>query len=297
MLQVWLRYKGLRIICREHGVHREPVPWAVHGSRFTKDFEQQVTWLGLNMSKKAMATFMKIDWATVGRCISRCRERIEPHPEERLHGLVNIAVDETSYRTGHKYITVIINQDTCSVVWAHEGHGKEVLMKFFDALTPEQLKAIKTVSGDGARWIDACIKERIPHATRCVDSFHVVTWAMEVVDKLRLNFAAERRAQAKSWEQKGCSEISEQIRQEGQKIKATKYVAGQRPEHLTEKQKERRMWLETWCPDLYIAINYRDCLSKLVGRSEADKIQENLNIWQNLARKSRIPEIRALGEN
>lgn len=99
------------------------------------------------MSKKAIATFMKIDWAIVGRCISRCRERIEPHPEERLHGLVNIAVDETSFRTGHKYITVMINQDTCSVVWAREGHGKEVLMKFFDALTPERLKAIKTVSG------------------------------------------------------------------------------------------------------------------------------------------------------
>ena len=120
---------------------------------------------------------------------------------------------------------------------------------------------------------------------------------MEVVDKLRLNFAADRHAQAKAWEQKGCSDISEQIRQEGQKIKATKYVAGKRPEHLTEKQKERRMWLETRCPDLYIAINYKDCLSKAVGRREADKIQENLNIWQNLARKkSRIPEIRALGE-
>ena len=56
------------------------------------------------------------------------------------------------------------------------------------------------------------------------------------------------------------------------------------------------MWRETWCPDLYIAINYKNCLSKLVRRCEADKIQENLNIWQNLARKSRIPEIRALGE-
>lgn len=157
----------------------------------------------------------------VGRCISRCRERIEPHPEERLHGLVNIAADETSYRTGHKYITVIINQNTCNVVRAHEGHGKEVLMKFFDTLTSEQLKAIKTVSVTGAGWIDACIRERIPHATRCVDSCHVVTRAMEVVDKLRLKFAAEKHAQAKAWEPKGCNEVLEQIRQGGQKLKVT----------------------------------------------------------------------------
>ena len=124
-----------------------------------------------------------------------------------------------------------------------------------------------------------------------MNSFHVVTRAMGIVVKLRLKFAAERHAQAKAWKLKGCCEVLEQIGQEGQKVKAAKFAAGKRPEPLTEKHNERRMWLET----LYI-VSYKDCLSKLVRRYEADKIQENLNIWSHLVRKSRIPEIRALGE-
>ena len=67
-------------------------------------------------------------------------------------------VDETSYRKGHKYMTVIINHDTGEVVWLHENHGKTVFEKFFQALTDEQRASIQYVSGDGARWIDECIE-------------------------------------------------------------------------------------------------------------------------------------------
>ena len=58
-----------------------------------------------------------------------------------------------SYKKGHKYITVIVNHDTNTVVWASEGHGKSVLEKFYKQLTPEQLSSIKVVTGDGAKWI------------------------------------------------------------------------------------------------------------------------------------------------
>ena len=53
------------------------------------------------------------------------------HP---LDTLVNIGIDETSYKMGHKYITVIVNHDTNTVVWAAKGHGKSVLEPFFKQL-------------------------------------------------------------------------------------------------------------------------------------------------------------------
>ena len=71
-------------------------------------------------------------------------------------------------------MTVVINNDTGEVVWVHEGHGKAVFDLFFKALTQEQRRTIELVSGDGAKWIDSCIKEHIPHARRCIDPFHVV---------------------------------------------------------------------------------------------------------------------------
>ena len=54
----------------------------------------------------------------------------------------NIGIDETSYRKGHKYITVVVNHNTNTVVWVGNGHGKSVLEQFYKALTDEQLKTV-----------------------------------------------------------------------------------------------------------------------------------------------------------
>ena len=59
----------------------------------------------------------------------------------------------------HPNITVIVNHDTNTVVWASEGHGKSVLEKFYKQLTPEQLSSIRVVTGDGAKWITECVNE------------------------------------------------------------------------------------------------------------------------------------------
>lgn len=124
-------------------------------------------------------------WETVGRCVNRALHDLEPERSRRLDGLVNIGIDETSYKKGHKYIAVIVNHDTNTVVWASEGHGKSVLEKFYKQLTPEQLSSIKVVTGDGAKWITECVNEYTPDCARCVDSFHVVEWAMTALDEVR----------------------------------------------------------------------------------------------------------------
>lgn len=66
-------------------------------------------------------------------------------------GLVNIGIDETSYKKGHKYMTEVINHDTVSVVWFGKGYGKEILSQFFELPTQEQRASICCVSADGAR--------------------------------------------------------------------------------------------------------------------------------------------------
>ena len=46
-------------------------PWARHGCRFTRAFEQQVAWLATHCSKSAVCELMRICWPTVGRIIER----------------------------------------------------------------------------------------------------------------------------------------------------------------------------------------------------------------------------------
>ena len=153
VLLVEIECRTHRVVCPKHGIVTAAVPWAYPGSGFTKEFDLTVTWLAEYLPRSAVANFMRIDWQTVGNCISRSLHDLEPERSRRLNGLVHIGIDETSYRKGHKYITVAVNHDTNTVVWVADGHGKSVLEQFYKYLTDEQLAGIKVVTGDGARWI------------------------------------------------------------------------------------------------------------------------------------------------
>lgn len=112
---------------------------------------------------------MGIDWKTVGNSVKATHDRLEPDVSVRLRGIKRFCVDETSYRKGHKYITVVYDLDQNRVAWVHDGHGKEVFTKFCLSLTEEERKAVEVVAGDGARWIDECTSEYFVNARRCTD--------------------------------------------------------------------------------------------------------------------------------
>lgn len=192
-IPVFLFYRRQRIECPEHGILSEWLPWEDGNSRFTESFNNEVAWMALQMSKLAVSILMGINWRTVGNCIKAAHDRIEPDISMRLHGLRHICVDETSYRKGHAYITVVYDMDKNQVVWVHENHGLEVFSQFCEMLTEEERAQIEIIAGDGAKWIDTCTKKYFPNATRCIDFFHVVEWANEALDEVRSNTAAKAR--------------------------------------------------------------------------------------------------------
>ena len=188
---VYICYQPKRIECPVHGVLTEYIPWADGRSRFTEDFSNEVAWMVCRMSKTAVALFEDIDWRSVGNCIKAAHNRIEPDVTVRMQDLRRICVDETSYRNGYAYITVVYDMDRNRVVWIHEGNGLEIFRLFCEALSPEERQKVEIVAGDGAQWIDTCTKAYFPNATRCIDFFHVVEWATEKLDKVRTATAAK----------------------------------------------------------------------------------------------------------
>lgn len=114
-------------------------------------------------------------------------------PPCMFDGLTAIGVDETSYRKGRTYITVVVDHKRKRVVWAHDGYGKEVLDLFFRQLTDEQRASIKAVTGDGAKWIGASVKEHLPNAERVLDSFHIVSWMTDTLDQVRKRLWSQAR--------------------------------------------------------------------------------------------------------
>jgi transposase len=174
-----------RVRCPVHGVLAAKVPWARHDSDYTYDFEMAVTWLALHATAQDVADYFRIKWHTVGSIAKRVQKSLEDQQPNRFDNLEAIGIDETSYKKGHKYMTVVVDHKTGHLIWAKQGHGKTVLTSFFKELSEEQRASIKVVTADGARWIADCIKDYCPNAERCVDPFHVVAWANDCLDEVR----------------------------------------------------------------------------------------------------------------
>ena len=300
---VHLRGYTQRIKCPEHGSIVADVPWAYPGSRFTKDFDLATGWLAEYLSKSAVSEYMRIDWETVGHCVSRALNEIEPDRSRRLNGLVRIGIDETSYKKGHKYITVVLNHDTNTVVWAAPGHGKAVLDKFFCGLTEEQRSSIRVVTGDGARWITSAIEEFCPNCDRCVDPFHVVEWATEAVDEVRREVWREAYNEYKQLDEafprgRGRPRLDDEssamltaAKRKAAEIKRSTYALGKAPENLTDNQRIRLEMIAQQNPRLYRAYRIKETLRLLLKLDDVEEAEQQLKSWLWWASHSRIPAI------
>lgn len=284
-----LKMDSSRIYCKEHGVHLEAVPFAYEGSEFTKDFDLTAAYFARNVSKSFVSEYMRISWPTVGRCISRARNDLDPDLSRRLDGLVNIGVDETSYKSGHKYITVIVNHDTNEVVWLHKDHGKEVLKLFFEQLSDEQRASIKAVSGDGARWIDECIKEYIPSVTRCTDAYHTVSWANDALDDVRaeawhkandkLKTANKKYSRGRPAKDDEARQKLKDRKQYASSIKNSRYALGKNPENLTDNQQAKLEMIAESEPRLFKAYRLKEDLRTILHLKDPSSAESLLDQW------------------
>src|SRR5690606_22258270 len=121
------------------------VPWARHGSWFTRDFEDTVGWLATATSKTAITELMRIGWRAVGGIVTRIQAEIDAQVD-RLEGLRRIGIDEISYKKGHRYLTIVVDHDTGRLVWAGVGKGTTVIDRFFELLGPQRCALITHVS-------------------------------------------------------------------------------------------------------------------------------------------------------
>jgi len=279
------------VSCAPNGVVAAAVPWARHNSRFTREFEELATWLSLSCTKTAVATLLRISWNTIGPIISRMRAELDSNPAARFEGLVRIGVDETSYKKGHKYITVVINHDTGKVIWAHEWHGKTIFTEFFKLLSKEQLANMQLVSGDGAKWIQACIDAYCPKAKRCIDPFHVVQWATEALDEVRRVAWRDARKNHKVEPKNKRGRPKKNAAKKditAQDLKGTRYVLGKAPEHLTEKQTAQLEFIAKVDKRLYRAYLLKEKLRLVFQCEDLATAKTELDGWIKWAQHCRI---------
>jgi transposase len=126
-----------------------------------------------------VAKLLRCTWEAVDHIVGRV---VADHIDDtRLDGLYRIGVDEISYKRGHRYLTIVADHDTGRVVWVGKDRSQAAINDFFDALG-QRTEQVQAISLDASSIYKTVAADRIPQATICLDPFHVVRWAGEVVD-------------------------------------------------------------------------------------------------------------------
>src|SRR5262249_20775534 len=130
-----------RVSCPGDGVVVAQVPWADHGARFTRGFDDPVAWLAGEGSRTAVCELVRIAWRSVGSVLARVNRRLE-QGQDRLAGLRRIGIDEISWRRGQRYLTVVVDHGSGRLVWAAPGRDEATLERFFEQLAEERCQQI-----------------------------------------------------------------------------------------------------------------------------------------------------------
>ena len=302
----FLEYRPARVRCPEHGTLVERVPWARHRSRFTRDFEDWVACLAVHSPISWVARLARVEWKSVGGICRRVYDEIEAQRGAgRFDGLRRIGIDETSYRRGQRYLTVVVDHDRGCIVWAHEGYGKEVLGLFLDGLTREQRRGIEVVTADGARWIKALVKRRCPNARWVMDPFHVVQWMNDALDEVRREewqvAKAEARAVVPRSGRRGrprknevAPEVAEALRARAASIKGSRYALVKNPEDLTEAQRSKLAELRRAGGRLFTAWDLKEDLRAVFRAGTPREAEALLDAWLRRAAYCRIKPVVAV---
>lgn len=286
---VLIKYRPTRIECPQHGVLTEYIPWADGNSRFTEGFNNEAAYMALCCPKTVVSQFLGINWRTVGRCIRATHNRLEPNVSDRLHGLKRICVDETSYRKGYEYITVVYDIDRNRVVWLHKDHGSEVFQQFCEAITPEERDAIEVVAGDGARWIDTCTNTYFPNARRCIDFFHVVSWLTEALDKTRNRIRSQSTYEVEQMKKEfKAAEKEEKIQIRKAEAELNKAINELKTFSKRGRPGKRKRELEEYIDQLRIQLKTCDGNSPVVvSEEEYNSAKEELSKMPKRGRRSK----------
>ena len=186
--RLWLVYEIRRLHCPDCGVVTEELPWARPGARHTRDFEDTVLWLAQRTDRTSVAKLMRCAWETVTAIINRgVAELLD---QRRLQTLYRIGVDEICYRHPHRYLTIVGDHDTGTVVDIRPGRSRESLANFYTSQPDSIRAAIKVVSMDVSSVYASATTEHLPKATICYDGFHIMRWVNRALDAVFSEAAA-----------------------------------------------------------------------------------------------------------
>lgn len=183
--ECFLEVRVPRVRLPDDSVRLVEPDWIGKLEGFTLLFEALVLMLCQNLPFSVVARMVNISWYKVHAICTR-------YVELALEGadfsdVRAVAIDETSCRKGHDYLTLVADMVKRRVIFVSEGKDAATIEAFSKDLTehcgaPEQ---IKSVSIDMSPAFIKGVGAHLPNAEITFDKFHVLAHASNAVDETR----------------------------------------------------------------------------------------------------------------
>jgi transposase len=159
--------------------------WVGKLDGFTLLFEALVLALCQQMPFAAVARLVGLSWH---RVYAICARYVElALAEADLSTVYEVAIDETSSRRGHNYLTLVADMMARRVIFVTEDRDSQCIAKFAQYLDDHRGNRyqIESVGIDMSPAFIKGVDEHLPLARVTFDKFHVVAHASAAVDKMR----------------------------------------------------------------------------------------------------------------
>ena len=174
-----------RVGCPEHGIKVVDAPWSRKGSRNTLLFEGYAMMLAQMSTLEEARKAMKISRTAIMHIVGYWVEKAVS--ESDLSGITRLSIDETSFKKGHSYVTVVGDPVRRCVIGVENGRDMDAVVRFsydFESKGGECDK-VSSVSMDMSKTYKAGCTECFPNAKTVYDKFHVKKLILDGMEEVR----------------------------------------------------------------------------------------------------------------
>lgn len=175
-----------RIRCEKDGIRVVDAPWARPYSRNTLAFEGYAMLLAEHMSLNEARRLLRISRTALLHIVEYWVEKAVKASD--LSTVEHLSIDETSFKRGQSYVTVVGEPSRRRVIGVEEGRKQEAVEQFSLRLEEQggDCNRIKGVSMDLSPTYKAAVAFCFPQAQIVYDHFHVKKLVLEGMDQVRV---------------------------------------------------------------------------------------------------------------
>lgn len=174
-----------KILCSKCGTKQVNAPFERKNSRFTLLFEGYAMMLLADAPIAKAAAWLRCDEKALTKILRYWVNKAVDAMD--LSDVINLAIDETSFKRGHKYVTLVIDAAKRRVIDVEDGRDRESIKLFSEMLSikggdPEK---IETATSDMSKSYLPAIAANFPNAENIIDKFHVKKVLIDALDEVR----------------------------------------------------------------------------------------------------------------